>query len=174
MLSGKWKVWIILWLLPAWYVPSLHGKSSNACRLVFLIDAVGGHNNRIIGLLRHWMVAPNDSQTHLSSRSITRREPLDMSWWWCVLQCIRHLGCGRPTPHVWAPWSVHTDELVLPRWLAIALSCMGFVTHVSKGKVDHIDQHAHLVRSHRSYASGRGSELPVLGGSRDLLQLCGV
>lgn len=111
-----------------------------------VLNEAGGNSNSILSLLWNSLAASNLNRQHMPPFSIARRVPMDVPRGQSFLQRLPHFGCGWAPPHVWPPWSIRQDELLLPPRHSCTSASVAPLSPFSWEKMDKTYQHAHYHR----------------------------
>lgn len=80
------------------------------------VNEVGRDLGVDVGLLRYQLVAAHDGGTHLRPVKAALGESVDVPRWWCLLQCLHHLGCGGTVKDVREARGLPQGKKKLPTW----------------------------------------------------------
>ena len=113
---------------------------------------------------QHWgsVVVAEFYQEHMSWRSPSRRQSLDMPGWPCILWCISYLGSGGTKAYLWFSRKLQCNELVSP-WRCIRTrNCLPIAQSISQIVMDSTNQSPSSLGSNWNDATSNSIEVLCL------------
>lgn len=117
------------------------------------------------------MVAFKLSRTHMSTRSASEEQSLDMPKWSCILRCICYMGSSWTKANLRFSRKLRGSQLVLPRRIIGTMCSVAFTQEISKSIMDTPHQSSSPARSNSLHAAGHSFELQRLDFGRNNIQL---